>query len=246
MRKAILAFSVFFSLCFLVNSQIDESDSIKTRFEIQVPFSFNIPSGELSERFGVHSELGANFNIDLGKLHIVNSFSYIFGRSVKDSLLFSAIADDDNLLISSDNVYGDIRTYQRGFNFFSGLSYSIWKNDYLDLRIQVQAGYLNYKTRIEVIDNNIPQLDSDYKRGYDDMMHGLAFREFIGIYYTGDRSLANFYIGFHYTHSNTESVRNYSYRYFSEYNLSSKDRYAGIQAGWIIKIGDRTTNRYYY
>ena len=246
MLKAISISFLFFSIHFIGNTQALKPDSLKTKFEIQIPYSFNSPQSDLKDRFGVHSELGLNFNVEKGNLHWVNSFNFLFGGNVKDSLLFPSLANDQNLIISSENIFGDVRVYERGYNAFTGLAYNIWQNDYLSLRIQGQIGYLNYKTRIEVIDNNIPALNDDYKRGYDDMMHGLAFREFIGLYYSGDRSLANFFIGAQFTHSNTQSVRNYSYRSLGTFTSKSNDQYWGLTAGWILKIGERSTNRYYY
>lgn len=246
MWKAITISALILLTSFKSFSNDSESDSTKAKFEFQIPYSFNTPYGDLSERFGVHSELGLNLNIEKGKFHLVNSFNYIFGGNVKDSTIFSQLANSQATLISSENIYGEVFVYQRGYNVFSGLAYEVWKNNYLSLRVQAQIGYLNYRTRIEVTNNDVPQLSRDYVRGYDDMMHGLAFREFVGIYYSGDRSLSNFFIGAHFTHSNTNSVRNYSYRTFGPYSLQSKDYYLGLQAGWILKVGNRTTNRYYF
>lgn len=246
MVKAITISLLILACSFKSFSQETKRDSSKANFEFQIPYSLNSPVGDLSNRFGIHSELGLNLNIEKGKFHITNSFNYIFGGNVKDSLLFDQIANSQFEIITSENIFGEVLVYQRGFNFFSGLAYSIWENEYLSLRLQGQIGYLNYRTRIEVTNNDVPQLSKDYVRGYDDMMHGLAFREFVGLYYTGDRSLSNFFLGVQFTHSNTRSVRDYSYRSFGEYSLQSKDFYWGIQAGWIIKVGNRTTDKYYF
>ena len=111
MLKAIRISFLFLSIHFIGNTQAVKPDSLKAKFEIQIPYSFNSPQSDLKDRFGVHSELGLNFNVEKGNLHWVNSFNFLFGGNVKDSLLFPSLANDQNLIISSENIFGDVRVY---------------------------------------------------------------------------------------------------------------------------------------
>ncbi len=223
-----------------------ESDSSNNVHKIHIPFSYNFPSNDLKMRFGNHSELGLGFEYQMGRFSWYTSGSYLFGRNVKDSTIFENINTSEGTIINSDGQYADIRTYQRGFSLYTGLGYEWYDSRYISLKSFAQIGYLNHKIRIEVIGNNVPQLSSDYLRGYDRMAGGIAFREFFGAFYSGDRDLANIYLGIEFNQAYTKNIRSYDYPTMGTWKEDRFDGYLGIKFGWILKLNPKTKDIYYY
>lgn len=223
-----------------------EKDTTANVHKVHVPYSFNFPSNDLKNRFSYHSELGLGFEYQMGKFSWYTSGSFMFGRVIKDTMIFDNITTAEGQIINMDGEFADIRLYERGYNVFTGLGYEFYSSRYLSVRSFAQVGYMNHRIRIEVIGNNVPQLDKTYKRGYDRMCGGLATREFLGVYYSGDRDLANFYLGLEFTQGFTKSLRSYDYHTMGPMNEERFDTYTGIKFGWILPLNPKSSTIYYY
>ena len=109
-------------------------------------------------------------------------------------------------------------------------------------------GFLAHKYRIATQDQVIPQLELDYKKGYDRLTLGPNFHEFLGYAFMADHGLINFYGGFYAQQGLTKNFRKI---FFDQPNVpvSTKtmiDLQVGFKLGWFIPIYKRKPKDFYF
>lgn len=108
------------------------------------------------------------------------------------------------------------------------------------------AGLLQHKIRIETIGNTVPQLDKEYKKGYDRLSNGLSLHEMIGYYHFGNKHLINFYAGFEFIQAFTENRRSYNFDEMKKDETKRVDLLFGIRAGWMLPVYRRAPQKFYF
>ena len=103
-----------------------------------------------------------------------------------------------------------------------------------------------HKIRIESLYDAVPQLEGDYRKGYDKLTTGFSSMQFIGYLYQANVRLLKFYAGFEFTQGFTQNVRNYNFDTGGPENDSRIDLQYGFKVGWILPISHRTKSEYYY
>src|SRR5690554_7147117 len=73
--------------------------------------------------------------------------------------------------------------------------------------IKVSAGYLWHKLRIETQEDEVPQLEGEYLKGYDRLTIGVNTSQFLGYNYMADRGILNFYAGVYFQQGFTRNQR---------------------------------------
>lgn len=208
-------------------------------FIIGFSYGLNFSGGDLNDRFG------NNFKIDITPTYYFNNSnisigiegSYLFGNNVKESVLSNLLTYDDQI-ISIDKSLSSLSVSERGF-LFGGLASKIFpfnSNKRSGLRIELGAYYLRHWVNMKTEFGIIPQLEGDYKKGYDHLTGGLSFKEFIGYQYLKKDSKINFYAGFEFIQGFTKSLREINYN-TGVIDLQSRNDYLfGFKLGWILPI----------
>ncbi len=229
------------------NDSIDTPDVIPMMF---ASYAYQWPGGDLADRFGANSTIGPGFLTKTeGNWLFGVDANFIFGNRIKEDSLLQNLLTSDGYIIDQQGQYADMSLFERGFysSFKFGKIIPVFgSNVNSGLMLMGGAGYMQHKIRIEVVNNTVPQVNGDYKKGYDRLTAGFQVNQFIGYMYIGDSQIANFFAGFEFVQSWTQNRRSMN---FDEGRRDDKKRFDmlyGIKIGWIIPFSRRQPKDFYY
>lgn len=249
MIKKFVVIIFFTSYSLLVFSQIKDSSINIAQCEIN--YSFHLPGGHLAERFGYSSTIGVGLNFKhKSNIMIGVEWSYLFGPIVKnwENILNELMTSSGNI-INRYGEYGTISLSERGFYAGIKLGYLIPAfsiNPNSGFVVNLSSGLLQHKILIENKDNNTPPVLGDYKKGYDRLSNGLAFKEFVGYQYLDNRKMINFYFGFEFYQAFTKNRRDFNFDTMSRDDNLYNDFLYGFRVGWILPLYKQNPQKYYY
>lgn len=247
---SLLAFMVISS-----RAQGPAKDSAINAHLIYPTYSFGMPGADMAERFGFSHQVGAGY-----MYKAVNGWSLsvegnvIFRDGVKNSRSILSgdslgILTNDGFVIDESGTFANVMLSERGYTLWlkvGKLLPVIGPNPNSGLLIQLGAGMLQHKIRIDVPGNTAPQLLGDYKKGYDLMCNGPAFSEFFGYQHLANNMKVNFFAGFEFVQAFTQSRRSYYFAQMKRPDEKRIDLLSSAKVGWYIPINRKTQKRYYY
>ena len=237
-------------IAFAANSQVSVKDSSIFFPMVSINYAYQIPGGDLANRFGNSSSIGANFLIKTKKNYLLGvEGSYLFGNTIKEDSVLKNISTPDGFVINGNGEYADIQMYERGFNLsarFGKMFSIIGPNPNSGLFIMGGIGFLQHKIRIENAGNTVPQIAGDYVKGYDRLTNGLSTNEFIGYMHMGTNRLVSFYVGFEFIQAWTQNRRSYNFDQMKHDTDKRFDAIYGIKVGWILPLYKRVPDKYYF
>lgn len=217
---------------------------------IQVQYAYQLPGGDLKNRFGNNSTIGGNFTLKFPSNLIIGvEGNYIFGSKVKDSSLFDYIGNEDGYIVDGDGKYAEVFLYERGFNFIANAGYLFSfnrPNPNSGICVLAGAGFLQHKIRIENPENVAYQIKGDYKKGYDKLSNGLCLKQYIGWQFYGNNRLLSCGIGVEAVQAFTQNRRSYDYNLMQKVSDKRVDLYFGLRVSWIIPFYEKAPEMYYY
>lgn len=250
MKKNGFIFCVFLICVQSASAQFNVRDSTVSFFMIGGTFAYQVPGGDLADRFGVDYNVGGTFQWKTKKNWIFGvDGNFFFSENVKETNILEKISTSQGYIIGADGYYADVFLYERGFNFSAkaGKIFPvIGPNPNSGLITTLSVGLLQHKIRIEDSGNIAPQVSDDYKKGYDRLSNGLSLTEFIGYINFGSRRLVNFMVGFELTQAFTKSRRDYNFDTMMRDDKTRLDLLFGFRVAWIIPLYKRTPREYYY
>lgn len=233
-----------------LKAQVKVKDSCINAPMLAANFAFQLPGGDLAERFGYNSNIGGDFMYKTRKNWIWGfSAHFIFGNQLRDAGILDSMVTERGGIINRDGHYADVRLYERGFDAyfrFGKLFPVIGPNPNSGIVIIGGLGLLQHKIRIENIGNDSPQLDDEYKKGYDRLSNGLALNEFIGYMNMDNRRLLNFYFGLELVQGFTQNRRSYNYDTRSQDTEQRFDLLTGFRVGFIVPLYPKVPKDFYY
>lgn len=242
----------FFTNANPVYSQVSVSDSVLSIPMFYATYAFQFPGGDLAQRYGVNSSIGGGFQWKTDKNWIIGGeFLFMFGNNVKiaDEMMFNLKTIDGDIISMSGN-FTNYATFERGY-YISGrigkLLPVISSNKNSGIIVMGSLGYLQHKIRIEVEKNTAPQLNGDYKKGYDRLAGGFALSQFIGYMYIGNSRLLNFFGGVEIYEAFTKAKRDVNFDTRKPDKIKNRfDLLIGLKIGWVVPIFKRMPEKYYY
>lgn len=250
MKKIITVILLIFCFASCGYGQVSIKDSaIGTSLGI-ISYSYQVPGGDLANRFLSNSAIGAGYLYKTKKNWIFGADGFfMFRDTVKETGIFDSISTSDGSIIDGNGLYADVYLLERGFNlgFKAGKLFPVIDpNKNSGIVFIFGAGLLQHKIRIENTDNAAPQVKDDYKKGYDRLANGLSLCEFIGYMHLGNSRMVSFYAGFEFTQAWTMSRRSYDFDLMAADKTKRFDMLSGFKIGWIIPFYRRSPEKFYY
>jgi hypothetical protein len=222
---------------------------------LQPAYSMQLPFGDMKDRYGLSHTIGAGYTF-MGKNRMMFTVegNFLFGPNVLNkSSVFAGtgswITTTDGYIINKEGVYSNLAVTERGYTVWmkAGKLFPLKKtNPNKGIMVQIGAGMLQHKIRIDVSQNDTPQLRDDYKKGYDRLCNGPALTQFIGYMHLDNNKKINFFGGLELTEAFTQSRRAY---YFAERIKPDEKRFdmlIGLKLGWMVPIYSKSGQEYYY
>ena len=109
--------------------------------------------------------------------------NFMFGNQVRVTGLFDDLVDSYGNITDINGDIAKVLVYARGFNanFAVGKVFPILSpNKNSGIFVHAGMGYLLHRIRIETQDQVVPQIELDYKKGYDRLTIGPNVHEVVG------------------------------------------------------------------
>lgn len=250
MKKIYFLFALLFLFTNILFAQVSVKDSSIFTPLIGLSYSYQIPDGDLAKRFGNSSSIQLNLDFKTKQQWTFGiNATYFFGKDIKETGIFDSISTPDGYIISQNGEFADIRLYERGFTFSitAGRLFTLKiPNPNSGIVFNFGLGFMQHKIRIETIGNNVPQLSTAYKKGYDRLSNGLLLSENLGYLYLSNNRLANFYIGFECMQGFTKSRRSFDFDLMEQDTKKRLDLLYGGKIAWILPLYKKAPQAFYY
>lgn len=232
------------------HSQVNVKDSTISTFIMQIVYAYQFPGGDMAKDYGHNSTIGAAFGYKTDKNWLWTAeVNFIFGNDAKHSTdIIADMSTDEGYIIGLDGIYANVRPMERGFTLFAktGKIIPVFKiNPNSGFFFNAGLGYIQHKIRWDIEGNSAPQLDGDYKKGYDRFTEGFALTQEFGLFYLADSRLLNFKISGEIIESFTKMKR-YNFDTFGGQPESRLDLFFGIKVSWMVPLYGRPPKAVYY
>ncbi|UKN03328.1 hypothetical protein K6119_07345 [Paracrocinitomix mangrovi] len=246
MRIVVLIFLLSGSVVF---GQRNLRDSSISTFVSALNYKFNLTDGDVGDLWGFNHEIGLSVDYKFkNNLTVGINSGFIFGNQFRDTTIFAGIVNDFGQITSMGGSPAQILFLMRGMTANANVGF-VWSklgnNPNSGLWIQLGGGFLMHKIRIESLYDDVPQLEGEYRKGYDRLHMGFEAREFIGYLFQADRRFLNFYAGFEFIQGFTQNQRLYNFDLGGPDPGIKQDYFYGIKVGWLIPIYKRSAKQYY-
>ncbi|MFM8595822.1 MAG: hypothetical protein ACKOBN_01855 [Flavobacteriales bacterium] len=245
-----------FLICFLFSSvltfaQVSGSESVSVPV-VGVHYGGAFSGGDLAERFGYLNRVGFTAGYKLK-----NNWSFglesdfWFSENVKLTGLFDHLVDSYGNITSDVGMPAAVFVYARGFhsNAYVGCLFPInERNKNSGILVQLSSGYMLHHIRIETNDNVVPQIELDYKKGYDRLTTGLNTQQFVGYCFLNNKGDYSFYAGLYFQQGFTYNRRtiNFDQPDIPVSTALRLDLQTGFRIGWYIPFYSSEPRDYYY
>lgn len=241
---------LFIFICFqtIAFSQRNLKDSTISQVIVGLNYKFNFTGGDLNKRWGFNNTVGFDFHYKFkNNLTIGCDAGFIFGNQLKDTTIFDDVINSNGEITSLAGAPAIVVFLMRGAHGMLNAGYlfnKLGNNPNSGLWIHGGFGYFMHKIRIESLYDDVPQLEGDYKKGYDRLTMGFASRQFIGYLFQHDYRFLNFYAGVEFIEGFTYNVRNYNFDLGGPDPGQKFDFMYSIKFGWMIPIYKRQPTSY--
>lgn len=231
-------------------AQLNLRDSVVKQVIVGVNYKFNLSGGDLNDRWGFNNIIGADvqrkfknnltFGIDGG---------FIFGNQLKDTTIFDDLYTSFGTITAMSGAPAVVNFLMRGAHANVGVGYVFNKlgdNPNSGIWVNAGVGYLMHKIHIETLYDDVPQLEGDYRKGYDHLTMGIATKQFIGYLFQHNRRFLSFYGGFEFIQGFNKNVRNYNFNSNGPDSGLKIDLMYSFKFGWVVPIYKRYADEVYY
>ncbi len=251
--RKLLALGLFsFLISGAVFGQRNVSDSIIGTPWIAVHYGLNGTAGDLADRYGLFNHIGgfAGYKTRRNWVYGIDG-SFMFGSDVRVNGLFDHLIDSKGNITDQNGDIAIVRVLNRGFyvdanvgKIFPVLS----PNKNSGIYVSLGAGYLAHKIRVETQDHVVPQIELEYRKGYDRFTSGLNLQQFVGYSFMANQGVFNFYGGFYIQEGFTYNQRTI---FFDQPDVEVPtdmrlDIQYGFKLAWMIPIYKRMPKEFYY
>lgn len=217
---------------------------------ITISYAYQVPGSDMAIRFGNNSNIGAEaFVKTRSNLIIGASGSFLFSSKVREPGLLRGVTNSYGQILDLDGNPATVLLYERGYSVLAEVGKiirGVGPNPNCGFLLKLGGGYLRHKIRIETQNNEVPQLEGDYVKGYDRLCAGPAGMFFVGYQHIGDRRYVNFQIGFETIIGFTRSLRSVNFDTELENKAERVDVLTGLRLGWTLPVYRRKATGFFF
>jgi len=216
--------------------------------QVNFAYGFQVPGGDLADRFGTSSSLNIGAQYMAGKIIFGAEGELFFSNNVKEDVL-AFMRTEDLSIIGNEREYTNVLLGERGWyvGALGGAIIPVSPNAKRSgIRFTLGVGFMQHKISIRDQASEVTQLTGDYKKGYDRLTNGLAIKEFIGYHYFSKNKLINVLAGFEFTQAFTKSRRSFNYDTMMHDDANRLDLLQGFRIGWTLPFFYDADDKFYY
>ena len=233
-----------------VFGQRNLKDTTINTLVIGLNYKLNFPGGDFADMWGFHNSIGIDINNKFkNNLTVGYNNAFLFGNTFKQLSIFDPLVNSSGSITSLNGDPSNILFLLRGWQSHLNVGYVLNRfgnNPNSGIWINGGVGFSMHKIRIESLFDDVPQLEGDYRKGYDRLHLGVTTSQFIGYLFQADHKFLNFYAGFEFVQGFTKNVRTYNFDLGGPDNTQKVDLYYGIKVAWMIPIYKRSPRDIYY
>jgi hypothetical protein len=231
-------------------AQLNVRDSSIRQLFAGLNYKFNMVSGDVAERWGFNHEVGADIQYKFkNNLTLGIDGGFIFGNQLKDTVIFKDVFNSYGSITSMSGGPASVLFLMRGAHANLGVGYifnQLGNNPNSGIWVNAGAGFFMHKIHIESTYDAVPQLEGDYRKGYDHLTMGFATKQFVGYLFQHNHRFLNFYAGFEFIEGFTHNVRNYNFDIKGPDNTLKVDFLYSFKFGWMVPMYKRQPKAVYY
>ncbi len=250
MKIKYFLFAVIFLFVQNLVAQVSVKDSSIYTPLVGLSYGYQISAGDMAKRFGNSSSIQLNVDFKTEKQWTFGiNGSFLFGKDIRETGIFDSLITTDGYIIGQNGEFADIRLYERGFtvSVTAGRLFTLrMPNPNSGIMFNIGIGFLQHKIRIETINNNVPQLSKEYKKGYDRLSNGILLSENLGYLYLSNNRMLNFYIGFECMQGFTKNRRSYDFDLMKQDTKKRMDILYGGKLAWVLPLYKKAPQAFYY
>jgi hypothetical protein len=247
--KKTFVFLVMLIFHLTVQGQYSIRDSSISFPIIGVTFSYEVPAGDMADRFASNFSIGGSFQKKTKSNWLLGfEGNFIFSDEVKENNILDNYKTPDGYIIDGAGQFANVTLTERGmrFNLKAGkIIPIIGPNKNSGLHASFGVGYLQHRIYIDTPGSPVPWLEGDKKRGFDRMTSGLFINQFIGYVNFSNKKTINFFAGFEFTEGFTQNRRAYNFDTGLKDDKKRTDILIGIKVGWLFPLYKRVADKYY-
>ena len=240
---------LFVSTSFNFAQSTQESTENHPAFLVHLDYAYQLPSGDLADRFGNNSNIGIGLLYKTQNNWLLGADGhFLFGSNIQEGFA-SNLTSSNGFVLGANGLNAEVNARQQGLSFegkfgkmFSKIGAS---NPNSGFKILIGIGYLQHKIQIEDRDNAVPQFQGEYKKGYDRLTSGFAFSQFIGYTHLSLNKRINFFIGIEAMQAFTKGRRTTDFNTGADGTGSRTDILFGPKFGWILPLYKEPSEGFY-
>lgn len=225
-------------------------DSSIMMVPVTVSYAYQLPTGDMSERFGADNSLGISASVKFKSNYSLGlEGTFIFGNRVLERSMLRYITTSNGVIVNQSGDPATILLFERGYTvmaFGGRLIPVIGPNPNSGILLKLGGGYIRHKVLIQSQNDDVPALEDDYGKGYDRLSAGPAALLFVGYQHLSNNRRINFMIGFEMMLGFTHSLRPYDFDRGKASDDLRFDGLNGLRFGWTLPIYRSRDNQQYY
>ncbi len=241
-------------LAFIITTQMLAQGTIRDTTllisQVSVFGAHYLPAGDFSDKFQNSTLIGAGY-------HLKNRKNWIFGldggvlfreRIKNPESYLTNMRINNGEIIAQDGNYAAIVMSLRGWvvNATIGRVFNVFgPNINSGLVVRGGVGYFQHKIHLEARQHEVPQIEDDMRKYYDQLTSGWSLHQFVGYQHLSNSRLTNFFIGIEAIEAFTQNRRDYNIDLGGPDDRQRLDMMFGLKAGWILLIYKRKPQEFY-
>jgi len=219
-------------------------------FAIGGELGLQMPMGDLEPRFGFGGLTGGSFMFKSGKNWTLEAnVGFIFGNQVKEDTILQNLMTETGIIIGRDGNPVDVFLFERGFvsTVRVGKVFPvIGPNPNCGIHLALGGGVMQHKIRIQPEFETLPQLEGDYKKGYDRLTNGFCLSQSLGYQHFGNTRFVNYYVGVEFYEGFTQNRRTINFDTQQPDTRQRLDVIGSLVVRWYFPIYKRQARDYYF